>query len=732
MANDETATLQGAVFLLSIESTPSFELRDAKGPAASGQRQDFRELVIAADVPDGDTRQRREYVLQLGDFLLLRPPHSGSAPYVGRAKAFFRDGRARNVRVQWFYRPCEILEKPRHAYGEDEVLETPVFGNVDVDTIVGRCTVTDYSEYTRLMHEEQNVSAIREVESGIVNPSSQGPEAIHEGSQDREDDAASEGSIFEDHYAASSTRLFCREYYDAAQDAIATAEFDDPSADPSAEIADAFVDDDAELYRDSEESNTDDEEFSEDDIENDDSIVRSSATGSGKRKRTRRRQRDDTTAPKRLRRRDVRSDVGSLQFSLPQAIARTPDLPCRDVEKARVESFLVDAVKESRGAGSRGDRCLYISGVPGTGKTATVREVIRKLQERMQRGELPQFEAIEVNGMALPDPNIIYSELFACLAGVRGVTPARAALLLEKRLRADATHKPTVARGARAIRNVSKCVVLLLDEMDVLVSRKQQLLYDLLEWTTRPSARLVLIGIANTMDLPERLLPRLASRMGNNRITYAPYTRNQLLEILDKTVREDDTVYDESAMRLIAAKVASVSGDVRRAHELCRRSREVAEEERHGATNGVSGSAVQVTSHHVNAAVADMTGESRLQVVRGLADLEKLVLVCTIALSRSAGAFDVDASSSLGVVFAKAREVASSMGHTFPAAVLRSHALETAVASLVATRVLLLERDVRRLQTRMIVNLSPDDCMFALMDDEIAKHVLHQTGQAFG
>lgn len=36
-----------------------------------------------------------------------------------------------------------------------------------------------------------------------------------------------------------------------------------------------------------------------------------------------------------------------------------------------------------------------------------------------------------------------------------------------------------------------------------------QVLYNLFEWPTRANSRLVVVGIANTMDLPERLLPKV-------------------------------------------------------------------------------------------------------------------------------------------------------------------------------------------------------------------------------
>lgn len=44
-----------------------------------------------------------------------------------------------------------------------------------------------------------------------------------------------------------------------------------------------------------------------------------------------------------------------------------------------------------------------------------------------------------------------------------------------------------------------------------------QVLYNLFEWPMRPGARLAVIAVANTLDLPERLLPRIASRLGSRR-----------------------------------------------------------------------------------------------------------------------------------------------------------------------------------------------------------------------
>lgn len=50
-------------------------------------------------------------------------------------------------------------------------------------------------------------------------------------------------------------------------------------------------------------------------------------------------------------------------------------IPCREKERREVYDYLRYSIKQG-GNGSP----LYISGMPGTGKTATVREVIRELQ----------------------------------------------------------------------------------------------------------------------------------------------------------------------------------------------------------------------------------------------------------------------------------------------------------------------------------------------------------------
>ena len=54
---------------------------------------------------------------------------------------------------------------------------------------------------------------------------------------------------------------------------------------------------------------------------------------------------------------------------------------------------------------------MYISGVPGTGKTATVLEVTAHLKQSVQDGDIPEFQFIEINGMRLTAPHQAFVEI---------------------------------------------------------------------------------------------------------------------------------------------------------------------------------------------------------------------------------------------------------------------------------------------------------------------------------
>lgn len=235
-------------------------------------------------------------------------------------------------------------------------------------------------------------------------------------------------------------------------------------------------------------------------------------------------------------------------------------LPCRESEFDTVHSHLEAAITAGTGA------CIYISGTPGTGKTATVREVVASLQTAAAEEQLDDFYFVEINGMKVTDPHQSYSLLWEALKGDR-VSSAHALELLEREF---STPSP---------RRVP-CVVLM-DELDQLVTRNQGVMYNFFNWPQLRHSRLIVLAVANTMDLPERTLSnKISSRLGLTRITFPGYTHTQLMAIIQSRLEGVGAVIVESdAVQFASRKVAAVSGDARRALDICRRAVEIAEQE---------------------------------------------------------------------------------------------------------------------------------------------------------
>lgn len=116
--------------------------------------------------------------------------------------------------------------------------------------------------------------------------------------------------------------------------------------------------------------------------------------------------------------------------------------------------------------------------------------------------------------------------------------------------------------------------VILIDELDALVTKKQTLLYNLFDWPCHQNSRLLVISIANTMDLPERMQPKILSRIGNNRLVYEPYNKQQIQTILESRL-SGIQIFDSKSIQLVAAKVSSYSGDIRRSLQVTKRAVEI-------------------------------------------------------------------------------------------------------------------------------------------------------------
>ncbi|KAI1154891.1 ATPase [Nemania diffusa] len=313
-------------------------------------------------------------------------------------------------------------------------------------------------------------------------------------------------------------------------------------------------------------------------------------------------------------------------------------LPCRESEFSVVYSHLEAAITDGSGA------CIYISGTPGTGKTATVREVVSRLDDAVRADELDDFIFVEINGMKITDPHQSYCLLWEALRGQR-VSPSQALDLLEREF-----NNPSPRRVP--------CVVLM-DELDQLVTKTQSVMYNFFNWPGLRHSRLIVLAVANTMDLPERTLSnKISSRLGLTRITFPGYNHEQLMKIIQSRLEGvPGHIVEPDAVQFASRKVAAVSGDARRALDICRRAVELAEAESKGPSgepttpskrargqaadpNKGRGSHGRVTIATVKRAINEATTSPLQQYLRGLPFASKVTLASLLVRNERTGLQD--------------------------------------------------------------------------------------------
>ncbi|XP_023810199.1 origin recognition complex subunit 1 isoform X2 [Oryzias latipes] len=322
-------------------------------------------------------------------------------------------------------------------------------------------------------------------------------------------------------------------------------------------------------------------------------------------------------------------------------------LPCREQEFQDIYSFVESKILDGTGG------CMYISGVPGTGKTATVHEVMRCLQHAADVDEISPFHFIEINGMKMTDPHQAYVQIL---------------------------------------------------QLDLLWTRKQNVMYNLFDWPSRRHARLVVLAIANTMDLPERIMiNRVASRLGLTRMSFQPYTFKQLQQIITSRLNKVKA-FEEDALQLVSRKVAALSGDARRCLDICRRATEICE---HSAADPSAAGLVAMS--HVMEALNEMFSSAYITAIKCASLQEQLFLRAVIAEFRRLGLEEATFQQVLVQHQALCRvEGLQPIGVSESLAVCQR---------LGACRLLLLEPSRLGVLQRVRLNVSQDDVLYALKAD---------------
>ncbi|RDA96011.1 hypothetical protein CP533_5883 [Ophiocordyceps camponoti-saundersi (nom. inval.)] len=264
------------------------------------------------------------------------------------------------------------------------------------------------------------------------------------------------------------------------------------------------------------------------------------------------------------------SSVQTVYHSARQLFARGVEpgrLVGRETERERLARFLSRC--EPSEPSPHG--CLYVSGAPGTGKSAMVTDLMR------ERSSRDGVRSAYINCMSIKSSKDLYTTLLSELGLAGASTEASVVSTLQQ------AFFPKSERSSTTVYQVT------LDEMDHVLTLGLESLYRIVEWSLQKSSRLVLIGIANAIDLTDRLLPRLKSRnLKPEVLVFLPYTAAQVRNIIVTRLQSlmpsgSDENYvpfiHPAAIELCSRKVSSQTGDLRKAFEICRRALDLVEAE---------------------------------------------------------------------------------------------------------------------------------------------------------
>lgn len=295
------------------------------------------------------------------------------------------------------------------------------------------------------------------------------------------------------------------------------------------------------------------------------------------------------------------------------------ELPCRQTEQKRIEDYILNGLKVTGAYSS-----LYISGMPGTGKTASVLASLKKLKEMTKKKSIEDFDCLIINGMKITNNNNVYKQIHKHIfnENIKGNTSSKCCNMLDLffKNRSSYNFKPELNKPK------NPHLILIIDEIDCLVSKKMNLLYNIFNWTTYADSKLIIISISNTIDLPQKTLSKVSSRMGSNQLAFRPYTKKELEEILEKCLPHYN-LFTKDAISFCSSKVASISGDIRRILNICKTAISNLMKKYKKGTNALKKQSGLINIEDIRVASSELYDNKINKVIKGLKLYEKLAIL---------------------------------------------------------------------------------------------------------
>ncbi|KAG5603066.1 hypothetical protein H5410_034436 [Solanum commersonii] len=282
-------------------------------------------------------------------------------------------------------------------------------------------------------------------------------------------------------------------------------------------------------------------------------------------------------------------------------VSRAPsNLVCREVENNRILEFCKQAVEQEK-AGS-----LYICGCPGTGKSLSMEKVNKVLVNWAKESGFQAPDTLSLNCSSLSNTSDIFGKILDKIKLRRKINSCTSPLQYLQKMFSEKQQSA-----------VTKMLLIVADELDYLITKDRAVLHELFMLTTLPFSRFILIGIANAIDLADKFLPKLQSLNCKPAVvTFRAYSKDQIISILQQRLKPvlcylhkawcksflmvnrvtnnftveqafPYTVFQPQALELCARKVASASGDMRKALWICRSAIEILESDIRDSINSL-------------------------------------------------------------------------------------------------------------------------------------------------
>ncbi len=228
-----------------------------------------------------------------------------------------------------------------------------------------------------------------------------------------------------------------------------------------------------------------------------------------------------------------------------------------------IANILAPALRQERPSN------LFVYGKTGTGKTLSIKHILRSMINIAEKKELP-LKYIYIN----------------CKLKKVADTEYR---LIAQLIKEFGQEIPTTGLPTDEVYNIfyslldqkKKVLLLVLDEIDQLTRKiGDEILYNLTRINAElKNSQICLIGISNNLIFSENLDPRVRSSLSEEELIFPPYNAIQIQDILRKRTLEafKANSIESGVIEKCAAFAARDHGDARRAIDLLRVAGELAE-----------------------------------------------------------------------------------------------------------------------------------------------------------